>query len=214
MVLALHGSGRGIDSYDEVPFYIRQKEIALENGYAFAILQNYQDTYGTDTGYHNVKLAANELLTNWTNGTKLILWATSAGGVGMYRYTAENPQNIRALIGTFAVFDLEKVFPTLASCRKAWDADQLSPARFAELVQGKNPGRMLNKLKGIPIYLAHGTQDSAVPLDLSSQILADEAGAYLYKIEGGVHGLEDFRYYDEAPRKALLQDTTPNTTAK
>jgi len=211
MVLALHGSGRGTQSYDEVPFYIRQKELALGEGYAFAILQNMQDTYGTDIGYHNVCLAAEELLTNWTHGEKLTLWATSAGGVGMYRYAAEHAENVRALIGTFAVFDTEKVFPVLASCRKAWGADGKTAEEIAKIVEGKNPGKMLDALRGIPIYLAHGTADKSVPIELSAQIAADELGAFLHRIEGGVHGLEDYRYYDEAPLRALRDDMDKTT---
>ncbi len=205
-VLALHGSGRGTQSYDEVPFYIRQKEIALERGYAFAILQNMQDTYGTDIGYHNVERAANELLAHWTNGERLTIWATSAGGVGMYRYAAEHRENVRALIGTFAVFDLESVFPLLSSCRKAWGADRMTAEEFAALVKGKNPGRMIEALRGIPIYLAHGTADAAVPIEENAYLIERELEAYLCAVDGGVHGTADFRYYEQAPLLALAED--------
>lgn len=203
VVLALHGSGRGIDDYHTVPFYMRQRDLCLEYGYTFAVLQNGPDTYGTDEGLHNTALAAEELLNRWTEQKSLLLWATSAGGVCAFRYAAANPDKIRGIIGTFPVVDLENVFPILASCRAAYGMRENQAEEFAARIRGKNPAGMLALLRQIPLYIAHGTADRAVPYPQNAHLLATEASAHLYTIEDGVHGTADFRYYDHAPHDAL-----------
>ena len=79
VVLALHGSGRGIADYTEVPFYKRQLEISFSYGFAFAVLENGPDTYGTDDGVFNTCLAADALMKMY-GADRIALWATSAGG--------------------------------------------------------------------------------------------------------------------------------------
>ncbi len=198
MVLALHGSGRGIADYHTVPFYSRQIEIALCHGYGFAVLENGSDTYGTDIGYARVVSAAEALLYHWIREDapkKLTPWATSAVGIGMYRYAAEHSANVRALIGTFAMLNLTEGFRRLASCRKAWGAEDMSAEDFRQLVMGKNPADMMDKLCGIPIYLAHGNRDTAVSIDPNARRLAKESDAVLYEIPDGIQGIEDMRYY-------------------
>ncbi len=203
VVLALHGSGRGIDDYHTVPFYMRQRDLCLEYGYTFAVLQNGPDTYGTEEGLHNTMLAAEELLNLWTSQRSLILWATSAGGVCAFRYAAENPEKVRGIIGTFPVADLQNVFPILASCRAAYGRTENEFEAFAMQIQGKNPAGFLPRLRKIPMYIAHGTADRAVPYCDNALLLSEKADAHLYTIEGGVHGTADFRYYDQASHDAL-----------
>ena len=187
VVLALHGSGRGIEAYHTLPFYMRQRDICLGYGCAFAVLQNGPDTYGTDEGLYNTALAAEELLKNYTSRRDLILWATSAGGI----------------IGTFPVVDLVSVFPLLSSCRTAYGRMEEEYEVFAEQIRDKNPASFLPRLGNIPLYIAHGTADRAVPYRENALLLSEKAGAHLYTIENGVHGTADFRYYDDAPHDAL-----------
>jgi len=203
VVLALHGSGRGIDDYHSHPFYMRQRDLCLEYGYTFAVLQNGPDTYGTDEGLHNTALAAEMLLNHWTSQRSLLLWATSAGGVCAFRYAAGNPEKVRGIIGTFPVVDLESVFPVLSSCRAAYSLTENEFETFAIQIQGKNPAELLPRLRQIPMYIAHGTRDRAVPYRDNALLLSEKAGAHLYTIENGVHGTADFRYYDQVPHDAL-----------
>ena len=203
VVLALHGSGRGIADYHTVPFYMRQRDLCLEYGYTFAVLQNGPDTYGTEEGLHNTILAAEELLTHWTSQRSLILWATSAGGVCALRYAAGNMEKVRGMIGTFPVVDLLNVFPILVSCRAAYGYTEEDYELFAEQIQGKNPAVFLPCLRKIPMYIAHGTADRAVPYRENALLLSNKAGAHLWTVEDGVHGTKDFRYYDHAPHDAL-----------
>ena len=203
VVLALHGSGRGIEAYHTIPFYIRQRDICLSYGYTFAVLQNGPDTYGTDEGLHNTVLAAEELLKKYTSQRTLILWATSAGGVCAFRYAAGNPDKVRGIIGTFPVADLANVFTLLSSCRAAYDRKEGEYEAFAQQIRDKNPASFLPELRNIPMYIAHGTLDRAVPYRENALLLAEKAGAHLYTVEDGVHGTADFRYYDHAPHEAL-----------
>jgi len=203
VVLALHGSGRGIDDYHTVPFYMRQRDLCLEYGYTFAVLQNGPDTYGTEEGLHNTVLAAEELLKRWTSQQSLILWATSAGGVCAFRYAARNPERVRGILGTFPVVDLLNVFPILTSCRAAYGRTENESEAFAEQIREKNPAGFLFRLRQIPMYIAHGTADRAVPYRDNALLLHEKTGAHLYTIEDGVHGTADFRYYDHAPHDAL-----------
>lgn len=194
VVLALHGSGRGIGDYDTVPFYVRQKEISLGYGYAFAVLQNGRDTYGTDEGVANVHAAVVWLTENISHGIPVTLWATSAGGICAWRYAAVHPENIRAIIGTFALYDLDCGLRLLQSCRDAWSGKDTS---------GRNPAENRALDGKIPIFLAHGTDDTAVPPEPNACRLAADTGAYLHMVEKGVHGTGDFRYYEKAPHPAL-----------
>ena len=79
----------------------------------------------------------------------------------------------------------------------------MDPDVFAEMVKGNNPAKMLDSLQGIPIYLSHGTKDTAVPIERNARILADTLDVYLHELPDGIHGISDFRYYHEAPRRAL-----------
>jgi len=201
VVLAVHGSGRGIDDYSCTPFYARQRDISLENSYAFAILENGPDTYGTDEGLFNLTLAAEELR-GLFHTDQIVLWATSAGGVCALRYAAENKKNVSAFIGTFPVVDLNSVFPILASCRRAWDAENLTPEEFAAVIRYKNPPDFLDNLRGLPMFLSHGIADNAVPYSENAAVL-EHIGAKLHTIPDGVHCTEDYRYYEQAPYAAF-----------
>ncbi|SKB97082.1 hypothetical protein SAMN05660226_04073 [Parapedobacter luteus] len=55
VVLALHGSGREARSYKPGDskanaFYVRQRDLAVKNGYLFVVVSNGSDTWGTDRG--------------------------------------------------------------------------------------------------------------------------------------------------------------------
>ena len=201
VVLAVHGSGRGIDDYSRTPFYLKQRDISLENGHAFAVLENGPDTYGTDEGLFDLTLAAEELFGLFRTD-RIVLWATSAGGVCALRYAAGHREHVSAFIGTFPVADLNSVFPILQSCRRAWDAEGLTPEGFAEKIKGKNPPDLTDSLRGLPMFIAHGLEDRAVPYHENAGLLV-RIGAKIHTVPDGVHGTEDYRYYEHAPYAAF-----------
>ena len=201
VVLAVHGSGRGIADYRDTPFYAEQRDISLGYGFAFAALENGPDTYGTDDGVRRLGLAVAELRRMFS-ADRIALWATSAGGVCALRAAAEQRDAVSALIGTFPAADLNSVFPILASCRRAWKAEGISPSEFAERIRGKNPPDLFGRLRGLPMFLAHGLMDKAVPYGGNSALL-ERIGAKVHVLPDGVHGTEDFRYYDIAPHAAF-----------
>ena len=201
IVLAVHGSGRGIDDYSRTPFYAKQRDISLEYGHAFAVLEDGPDTYGTDEGVRNLTLAAEELF-GLFHTDRIVLWATSAGGVCALRYAAGHREHVSAFIGTFPVVDLNAVFPILQSCRRAWDAEGMTPEGFAEKIKGKNPPDLFGSLCGLPMFIAHGLADRAVPYKENAAVLR-RIGANIHTIPDGVHGTEDYRYYEHAPHEAF-----------
>ena len=204
VVLALHGSGRGIADYRTVPFYMKQLEISVNYGYAFAVLENGPDTYGTDDGVHNTDIAV-KYLQNKFGTERIIFWATSAGGACAFRYIIEHPNTISAVIGTFPVVDLKSAFTVLSSCRRAWHAENMTLEEYSKKIEHKNPADAIEKLSGIPMYIAHGRMDKAVPFESNSALLA-KAGAVIHELKDGIHSTDDMRYYDTAPHMALKTD--------
>ena len=203
VVIAVHGSGRGAPDYWQTPFYSRQREIALEHGCLFAVVSNGTDTWGLDDGLYNLQLLLQYLSDHYEIAEKVVLWATSAGGVLAHRLAYACPERIAAVIGTFPVYDLAREFRVLPSCGKAWGAEE--EAAFLEKIAGKNPPEFGNHLQGIPFFLSHGDSDEAVPLEDHSQAMARElgSGVHLEVIPGGAHGTQDFRYLETMPQKAL-----------
>jgi pimeloyl-ACP methyl ester carboxylesterase len=203
VVIAVHGSGRGAPDYWQTPFYSRQRQIALEHGCLFAVVSNGTDTWGLDDGLYNLQRLLQYLSEQYEIREKVVLWATSAGGVLAHRLAFLCPERIAAVIGTFPVYDLAREFLVLPSCGKAWGAEE--ETAFLEKIAGKNPPEFVQGLKGIPFFLSHGDSDQAVPLEDHSQALARDlgCGVSLEVIPGGEHGTQDLRYLETMPPKAL-----------
>lgn len=201
-VVAVHGSNRGAVDYKENPFYSRQREIALEKGCIFGVISNGYDTWGTDNGLHNLKLFIEYIKLNYPVKDKVILWATSAGGVLANRLIKENSELVDKVIGTFPVYDLESTFQ-LKTCRVAWHSKSIE--QFKEEIEGKNPPSFVEKLKNTKYYITHGNADTAVPIDTNSIRLKNELGdnVYLQIIDGGVHSTANFDFYGDAVKKAF-----------
>ena len=201
-VIAVHGSGRSARDYVETEFYKRQCDIANSYGCLFAVVSNVRDTWGTDSGVYNVNLLIDYITQNYPVQKKVVLWCTSAGGVTANRLVKEYPDKIKAVIGTFPVYDLVSGF-NLDSCKKAWNCFDIN--EFKAIIDGKNPPQFVQKLKSIPYFIAHGDADSAVLFSENSQRLASESGdnVYLQKVRGGEHSTDNFEYYGDAVKLAF-----------
>ena len=204
-IAAAHGSGRCADAYRSVPFYARQRELALAAGYAFAVLSNGRDCWGTDAGVGNFRAFLRELPRRFPLTGEFGVWATSAGGVLTLRTVAEESA-IRFVIGTFPVYDLCTEYELLASCRAAYG--DVSRAEFFERIKEANPPALCERLRGCRYYITHGDADRAVPLAANSLRLAGDLGACvrLRIVPGGVHGTKDFSYYGENTARAFCEN--------
>lgn len=201
-VIAVHGSGRGAFDYLDEPFYKRQLEISLRNGCLFACVSNVRDTWGTDDGLYNLVLLIDHLKANY-NMDKVILWSTSAGGTLANRLVAEHPELVEMVIGTFPVYDLVSGFLVLDSCKTAWKTTDFD--EFKQKIQGKNPADFPDKLTHCKYFIAHGSADSAVPINEHSLRLKQDLGenVMLEIIENGEHETSNFAYYGKAVAKAF-----------
>lgn len=188
-VMGIHGSGRGALSYRDVPFYARQRDLALENGCAFAAISMGQDVWAKDEGFQKI-LALHEWMTANGYMERCVPMASSAGGCQMFRFAQEYPQRVSALVGIFTVWDVEKI--TLASLQKAWGLE--GEALYAML--GKNnPARHADRLPSVPIVLCHGLNDTAVPIAEHSLALAQLVPVQLHTTADG-HSTQAFGMYD------------------
>ena len=197
LVVAVHGSNRGAVDYDECPFYAEQKKIALKKGCVFGVISNKLDTWGRDDGLFNLVLFIRHIIANYPVRKKAILWATSAGGTLACRAVSEYPELVELVIGTFPVYDLESTYG-LKTCRVAWRAKDENMFRTA--IEGKNPCRFYENLKGCNFFVTHGTADSAVPYTQNALRMKNDLGdkMYLETIEGGVHSTQNFDFYGKA----------------
>ena len=206
MVIALHGSGREALSYRDVPFYTRQRDIALECGYVFACVSNGPDTYGLDGGYENVEVLFEYMRKEYKVNSKLALWASSAGGLMMHRFFRENKDVCGLLMGIFTIFDpLTTMLPLKSALRafKANDIDELrekasflSPQWFRKDIYSETQ-----------IVVAHGEHDKAVPISQSEQLYkqVSEHGGNMHLIrKPGGHSTQNFALYETPHFKEAL----------
>ncbi len=105
LLIALHGSGREALSYRDIPFYERQRDLALECGYLFACISNTSHTFGTDIGYENNLKLLEYVQKNYDIYNEFALWASSAGGLMMHRIFREYKERVKLLLGTFPIFN-------------------------------------------------------------------------------------------------------------
>jgi predicted esterase len=198
VLLALHGSGREALSYKAgdakgVPFYVHQRDLAVQSGYLFVSISNGTDTWGKDEGISALVSLYEDLIKIYQIETDWVLWASSAGGVLANRMVKEHPQKVKKVIGTFPVYDLVEAYAHLTSARKAWKT-----VDEAMLI---NPARDPGALKHVPYLIFHGRADEAVPARLHSERLKYEvngAGGQvsLHLVDGG-HSTTNFALYDD-----------------
>ena len=206
VLLALHGSGREARSYRPNDpkgnaFYIHQRNLALQNGYLFVAVSNGQDTWGTNEGLYTVLAVYDHVRAQYGVTEKWALWASSAGGVLMYRLIREYPDRVDRALGTFPVSDLEDAFERLESARRSWKTE----TAFI----GINPVDTPEAFAHVPILLFHGTADEAVPIAKHSERLMREVKPWggdvtLYKAPGG-HDTANMALYPDRLIDGFLQ---------
>lgn len=205
VVVAAHGSSRGADDYGKTDFYVRQREIANQYGYGFAVISNDKDGWGSDDGTANLINYCKNLSKEWPVSNRIGIWATSAGGVTALRTIASGECNVDFFIGTFPVYDLITEYRILHSCRSAFG--DLSTEAFEEYITEKNPPDLTNALitSGCRFYVTHGDADQAVPIQENSFRFIGDLGdaAVLDVIPGGVHCTDDYRFYGKAVEQAF-----------
>lgn len=201
-VVAIHGSGRSALDYHDTPFYVRQRDLVLEQGALFAAVSNGTDAWGRDDGLYNVLSLMTMLTEEFRVKPQMALWATSAGGLLAHRVIRQVPQKVAFVIGTFPVFDLSAAFARPA-CKRAWKTEDFE--EFSRRIEGRNPATFPQSLAGIKYYVAHGTADSVVPLQQHSARLKQQLGdnVYLETVEQGGHDVENFAYYGKAVEQAF-----------
>lgn len=199
VIMAIHGSGREALSYDprskkSSPFYVHQRDLAVENGFLFAVISNGSDTWGTDKGLKRLESLYHYIYEKYPVKKKWCLWATSAGGVLLARFVKDNPENVSKAIGTFPVYDLKYEYFHLKSAYKAWEAD-------SSLVDQVNPIHYPTAFKNIPYLIFHGEDDSAVPLKMNSLRLQHDVnslgGHVILHIVPGGHSTSNWNVYHD-----------------
>lgn len=207
LVVGLHGSGRDSLSYREIPFYRRQRDMALWSGCPFASVSNGPDAWGLDDGLVNLVLLLDDVGRRHPIGSSCVLWATSAGGVLMHRMVKEHPASVRLAIGTFPVYDLLCSFPRSAGCGRAWKASNLE--ELAERTTGRNPPGFVENLVGHEYLIGHGAGDSVVPIRENSIRFRDEANALGGQVRlmesGGGHSIENYAVYGHGELEEALR---------
>ncbi len=193
-VLACHGSGRNALSYRDVPFYAKQRDIALAVGYAFFACDLGKATYGTPEGIAQLEQFYEWAVRTYALDSRCVLWASSAGGSCMFRFAMLHPSNMRLLIGTFPVWDLSSVME-LSSMRAAWGNENREDLLNA--IAPYNPASHSRMLPNVPIVICQGINDKAVPPEQNSlalkQLFPDRVSLHITE---DTHSTEAFSLYD------------------
>lgn len=197
LLIALHGSGREAFSYRDIPFYIKQRDMAIECGYIFATVSNGTNTFGTDEGYNNFVKLYEYMKDNYKIYDSISLFSSSAGGLLMHRIYRNIPDVVGLLMGVFPLFD-PTVMPPIKSLLNAYNATDTK--ELMSKVQHLNPRKYpLDIYKKTKIVISHGLADELVPVSQSEKLLKQviEFGGdmTLYKSSGG-HSINNIAIYD------------------
>lgn len=209
LVIALHGSGRGALSYRDIPFYKKQRDIALSCGYFFASVSNGPDTFGLDNGLYNVEKLYGWVSEKFQINEKVVLWASSAGGIMMHRFFRLYPERVSSLFGIFPIFD-PTTMPPLPSLLQAFAVTDykamLRKVRNLNLDPAQFPSGVYS---GKQVIVAHGTDDEVVPisqsLSLEKYVRRDKGEMALVEKHGG-HSTSNFSLYDTPLFHLALQE--------
>lgn len=187
-VMGVHGSGREALSYRDVPFYARQRDLALEAGCSFAAISMGQDVWAREEGFAKVE-ALYCWMTEQGYWKRCVPMASSAGGCQMFRFAEEFPERVAALAGIFPVWDVSRI--TLTSLEKAWG---LQGEALQKAIHPNNPAAQPQKLPQVPIVICHGLNDTAVPVAEHTLRLAQVRPIQLHMTLEG-HSTQAFELY-------------------
>lgn len=199
VIMAIHGSGREALSYDpnskkSSPFYVHQRDIAVDNGFLFVVISNGANTWGTDEGLKGLESLYHYICNKYAVKKKWCLWATSAGGVLLARFIKSNPEKVDRAVGTFPVYDLKYEYVHLKSAYKAWGTD-------TSMVEKVNPVNYPQVFVNVPYLIFHGKSDNAVPLDVNSVRLQRDVnsigGDVILDVVAGGHSTNNWNVYND-----------------
>ncbi len=193
-VLACHGSGRCALSYRDVPFYARQRDIAINAGFCFVACDMGPDTYGTPRGLYILDKSYEYIEKNYHVYHKAALWASSAGGCVMFRFAQTYPDRVALLMGIFPIWDMSSGIH-LKSMQNAWGG--LCGDELLQRITPYNPANHPELLPNIPIVIAQGLNDRAVsPRDNSLMLKATLGDCVMLHLTDDEHSAEAFGLYD------------------
>lgn len=130
------------------------------------------ESFGSPTGRNQFTALFEEMTKKRGFSTKPALLARSRGGLMLYNWAAEHPENVGCIAGIYPVCDLSS-WPGI---EKAAPAYGMTPEELKMVLKIQNPVSRLKSLADskVPIFHIHGDVDTVVPLDRNSGIVALE----------------------------------------
>lgn len=137
----------------------------LEAGIAIAGI-DVGESMGNARGRKIYSLFYNELIGHRHYSSLPVLLARSRGGLMLYSWAADHPNQVGAIAGIYPVVDLRS-FPGLEKAAQAYGYSFIKMTRTLNRV---NPISKINSLAqaGVPVLHLHGNQDELVPLARNS----------------------------------------------
>jgi len=146
-------------------------------GIAFAYV-GVGESQGNPKGRQIYQAFYEKLVKDYGCAKKAVLLPQSRGGLMLYNWAVEHPDEVQAIGGIYPVCDLRS-YPGL---KRAAEAYGLTPEQLEAQLAKNNPiDRIAPLAKArVPIFHVHGDHDSTVPLDKNSGELIKR-----YKALGG-----------------------------
>lgn len=140
--------------------------------------------------------------------TKPVLLARSRGGLMLYNWATEHPDSVAGIAGIYPVCNLES-YPGL---KKAAPAYKMTEAELREKLKDHNPIDRLAPLAKakVPLYHIHGDNDTVVPLQDNSALLAKRYQALggpvtIEIIKGGGHDMKKHWFESQALTDFMIE---------
>lgn len=121
------------------------------------------ESFGSPSGRAAFSALYDKLTKDPGLSAKVCLLGRSRGGLMVYNWAADHPDQVACIAGIYPVLDLT-TYPGLA---KACGAYGLNESQFAAQLQQHNPVERLTPLAriGVPIFQIHGDKDVVVPYE-------------------------------------------------
>ena len=141
------------------------------------------ESYGSPAGVEAYDALHETLVEERGFAPRPVLLARSRGGLMLYSWAVQHPQQVAAIAGIYPVCDLRS-YPGLD---RACGAFQMTAAALLDALDDHNPIARVQPLAaaGVPIHHIHGDADRVVPLEANSAALRRR-----YEELGGVMTLE------------------------
>jgi len=159
------------------------------------------ESYGSPAGVAVYAALHDRLVAEYGLAPRVCLLPQSRGGLMLYNWAAEHPEQVACVAGIYPVCDLRS-YPGLATAAPAYG---MTPEELAQHLAEHNPVDRLAPLAaaGVPIWHIHGDSDTVVPLEANSAELARRYRALGGSVEAVVvpgKGHEAVAEFFEDPR--------------